>query len=45
VIFGHRVLGHRVLSHGVLGYRVFSGSSLATLCGRFNGLNRFLGNF
>jgi hypothetical protein len=35
VIFGHRVLG----------YRVFLGSSSATLCSRFSGLNRFLGNF
>jgi hypothetical protein len=35
VIFSYRVLSHRV----------FLGLSLATLCGRFNGLNRFLGNF
>jgi hypothetical protein len=35
VIFGYRVLG----------YKVFLGSSLATLYNRFNGLNRFLGNF
>jgi hypothetical protein len=35
VIFGYRVLGHGV----------FSGSSSATLCGRFNRLNGFLGNF
>jgi hypothetical protein len=35
VIFGYRVLG----------YKVFLGSSLAMLYGRFSGLNRFLGNF
>jgi hypothetical protein len=35
VIFGYRVLSHRV----------FSGLSSAMLCGRFSGLNRFLGNF
>jgi hypothetical protein len=35
VIFGHRVLGHGV----------FLGSSSAMLCGRFSGLNGFLGNF
>jgi hypothetical protein len=34
------IFGYRVLSHGV-----FLGSSSATLCGRFNGLNGFLGNF
>jgi hypothetical protein len=34
-----------IFGYGVLGYRVFSGSSLAMLCGRFNGLNGFLGNF
>jgi len=39
VIFGHRVLGHGV------GHEVFSGSSSATLYGKFNGLNGFLGNF
>jgi hypothetical protein len=39
VIFGHGVLGYGV------GHGVFSGSSSATLYGKFNGLNRFLGNF
>ena len=39
MIFGHGVLGHGV------GHGVFSGSSSATLCGKFNGLNGFLGNF
>jgi hypothetical protein len=34
-----------IFSHGVLSYRVFLGSSLATLYGRFSGLSRFLGNF
>jgi hypothetical protein len=34
-----------IFSYRVLGYRVFSRLSLAMLCGRFNGLNRFLGNF
>jgi hypothetical protein len=37
VIFSHGVLDYRV------SYRVFSGSSLATLW--FSGLNKFLGNF
>jgi hypothetical protein len=34
-----------IFGYGVLGYRVFSGSSSVMLCGRFNGFNRFLGNF
>jgi hypothetical protein len=34
-----------IFDYGVLGYGVFLGLSLAMLCGRFNGLNRFLGNF
>jgi hypothetical protein len=34
-----------IFDHGVLGHGVFLGSSSATLCGRFNGLNGFLGNF
>jgi hypothetical protein len=34
-----------IFNYRVLGYRVFLGLSLAILCGRFNGLNGFLGNF
>jgi hypothetical protein len=34
------IFDYRVLSHGV-----FLGLSLATLCGKFNRLNRFLENF
>jgi len=34
-----------IFSYRVLDYRVFLGSSLATLYDRFSGLNRFLGNF
>jgi hypothetical protein len=34
-----------MFGHRVLDYRVFLGSSLAILCDRFSGLNRFLGNF
>ena len=39
------IFGYRVFSYKVLGYRVFLGSSLAMLCGRFSRLNGFLGNF
>jgi hypothetical protein len=34
-----------IFNYRVLGYRVFLGSSLATLYSRFNRLNGFLGNF
>jgi hypothetical protein len=34
-----------IFGYGVLSYRVFLGSSSATLYGRFSGLNGFLGNF